>query len=132
MKKCIDCNQEFDDALSACPNCGCPTKFCDTISDNSVESTVAPQQPTVQQQVNNSNSYPHTIEQPVIIQPIDHFDYSKLRIFFFVAAGFSLLGSIVVLCSDQMRGNEGLYYGILFLLLMAGIVLIGLGASIKN
>lgn len=38
MKECLDCKQLFDDALSACPNCGCPSELCQSAPSQGEES----------------------------------------------------------------------------------------------
>ena len=59
MKKCPDCDQLFDDALSACPNCGCPAELCQSAPTQSEEP--APQSPVVQ--ISNSNPSPVVMAQ---------------------------------------------------------------------
>ena len=59
-------------------------------------------------------------------------DTSKLFVFFIIAGSLALLGALVVICSDTMRGVASLMYAMFFILLSMGIALIGLGVSISR
>ena len=119
-KKCIDCGQQFADTLSACPNCGCPANLCDNVT------TQQPIQPEPQ-----LPKLEHVAQQPVA-SGNGMIDTSKLFIFFIIAGSLALLGALVVICSDTMRGVASLMYAMFFILLSMGIALIGLGVSISR
>ncbi len=46
MKHCVDCGQQFESSLNACPNCGCPADVCtelNVITSNGVIAVAQPQ-----------------------------------------------------------------------------------------
>ena len=119
MKQCIDCGTQFDDALSSCPKCGCPAENCSSVV------SAAPQQQYVQQN-------PVGDQQPFYPQFEPKFFLGRLQTWCIVAGALALLGALVQFGIDHIKMQETTNFGFLFLLLTMGVLLIGIGCSIKT
>lgn len=133
MKKCSDCDQLFDETLSSCPNCGCPVENCKTIDMQNIHaySINQPTQPnTGQPWLNKSGQQPLPAQQP--INNAGSVDYASRRVFFILAGSIACLGAFAVLMGEIVRMMVPVMMGFFFLLITAGITLIGLGISIRR
>lgn len=118
MKQCIDCGQTFAETLHACPNCGCPAELCQSKVPNPQEQSA--QNPHVHYQTTTP------------LHNKQEIDLGSFKVWCIVVGAIAILGFFIVMRTETVRLQEVNRTGFSYLFLTIGLILIGLGVSIKH